>query len=176
MLGGCGTGVLGEVARFYVFERLKRFQATRLWSLDRGRVHITGDRPRSESIDTAPEADTHTDTPVPQNTEHPTPAVFDAQSFYQTIIDNNLFRPLGWTPPRPTEPYRLIGTILPRSANTPPKAIIQTTADDRTYIVTPGESLDASTEVVLIEGKQEVSDVCHSRHRSAVVNAAGAIR
>ena len=29
--------------------------------------------------------------------------------FYRTIIDNNLFRPLGWTPPRPIEPYRLIG-------------------------------------------------------------------
>lgn len=26
--------------------------------------------------------------------------------FYRTIIDNNLFRPLGWTPPRPKEPYR----------------------------------------------------------------------
>ena len=26
--------------------------------------------------------------------------------FYCTIIDNNLFRPLGWTPPRPKEPYR----------------------------------------------------------------------
>ena len=74
--------------------------------------------------------------------------------FYRMIIDNNLFRPLGWTPPQPREPYRLIGTILPRSANTPPKAIIQTTAGNQTYIVSIGETLDASTEVVLIEGKQ----------------------
>lgn len=28
-----------------------------------------------------------------------TPGVFDAEAFKRTIIDNNLFRPLGWTPP-----------------------------------------------------------------------------
>lgn len=82
-----------------------------------------------------------------------TSGVFDSETFYQTIIDNNLFRPLGWTPPRPKEPYRLIGTVLPRSANTPPKAIIETTAGNQTHIVSPGEQIDASTEVVSIEGK-----------------------
>ena len=76
-----------------------------------------------------------------------------ADQFYRTIIDNNLFRPLGWTPPRRVEPYRLIGTILPRSANTPPKAIIESTAGQKTYIVSIGEPLDASTEVVSIESK-----------------------
>ena len=60
-----------------------------------------------------PEADPHSETPVPQETEHPTPAVFDAEALKRTIIDNNLFRPLGWTPPRPKEPYRLLGTLLP---------------------------------------------------------------
>ena len=82
-----------------------------------------------------------------------TPPVFDAEAFYRTIIDNNLFRPLGWTPPRPIEPYRLIGTLLPRSDTTPPKAIIQTTAGNKTYIVSTGEPLDALTEVVSIESK-----------------------
>ena len=81
---------------------------------------------------------------------------FQQTEFYRTIVDNNLFRPLGWTPPRPTEPYRLIGTILPRSTNTPPQAIIETTAGKKTYIVTTGEKIEASTEVVSIEGKQVV--------------------
>lgn len=95
--------------------------------------------------------------PVTERTETPprrvqqTPPVFDTETYYRTIIDNNLFRPLGWTPPRPIEPYRLIGTILPRDANTPPQAILQTTAGEKTYIVTTGEPLDALTEVVLIE-------------------------
>ena len=79
---------------------------------------------------------------------------FDSDSFYRTIIDNNLFRPLGWTPPRPKEPYRLLGTLLPRDDRTPPKAIIQTTAGNQTYIVSIGEPLDASTEVVEIKPKQ----------------------
>lgn len=81
---------------------------------------------------------------------------FQDSDFYRTIIDNNIFRPLGWTPPRPTEPYRLMGTILPCSENTPPTAIIQSTAGNTTYIVTTGEPLDASTEVVSIEAKQVV--------------------
>ncbi|MXV76411.1 hypothetical protein F4Z99_19335 [Candidatus Poribacteria bacterium] len=27
-----------------------------------------------------------------------TPVVFDSEAYDRTIIDNNLFRPLGWTP------------------------------------------------------------------------------
>ena len=35
----------------------------------------------------------------------------------------------------------------------PPKAILQTTAGNTTYIVMPGNKIDVSTEVVSIEGK-----------------------
>ena len=77
-----------------------------------------------------------------------------SDAFLRTIIDNNLFRPLGWRPPRPREPYRLIGTILPRDENTPPRAIFQTIAGNKTYIVTIGENLDTHTEVVDIQSKQ----------------------
>ena len=94
----------------------------------------------------------------PRRVRLTSPAVFDvSESFYRTIIDNNLFRPLGWRPPRPIEPYRLIGTHLPRSsANTPPKAIIESTAGEKTYIVSTGEKIDAETEVVSIQGKQVI--------------------
>ena len=81
------------------------------------------------------------------------PAVFDAEAFKRTIIDNNLFRPLGWQPTPPREPYRLLGTLLPRDANTPPQAILQTTAGEQTYIVSIGDKLDASTRLVSIESK-----------------------
>ena len=30
------------------------------------------------------------------------PPVFDAETFKRTIIENNLFRPLGWSPPQRT--------------------------------------------------------------------------
>ncbi len=80
--------------------------------------------------------------------------VFDSESYYRTIIDNNLFRPLGWAPPRPTEPYRLLGTIVSPDADTPPQAILQTTIGNTTRIVTTGEKLDTDTEVVDIQPKQ----------------------
>ena len=52
---------------------------------------------------------------------------FDSGAYYCPILDYNLFRPLDWRPPRPREPDRLIGTILPRSANRPPQAVVQRT-------------------------------------------------
>ena len=91
---------------------------------------------------------------VQRTRTHTPPPVFDTEAYYRTIIENNLFRPLGWTPPRPTEPYRLIGTILPCRANTPPQTIIQSTAGNTTYILLVGEKIDANTEVVSIESKQ----------------------
>lgn len=81
------------------------------------------------------------------------PVAFDSVAYYQTIIENNLFRPLGWRPPVPREPYRLLGTVVARDADTPPQAIIESTTGETTYIVTTGEPLDASTEVVSIESK-----------------------
>ena len=87
-------------------------------------------------------------------TQQETLTNFQNSDFYHTIIDNNLFRPLGWTPPRPIEPYRLLGTLVARDANTPPRAILQTTAGNKTQIVTTGEKLDADTEIVEIRDKQ----------------------
>ncbi len=81
---------------------------------------------------------------------------FDSVSYYRPIIEYNLFRPLGWRPPVPVEPYRLIGTILPRDGSTPPQAILQTTAGKKNSIVSIGEQIDASTQVVGIEGKAVV--------------------
>ena len=81
------------------------------------------------------------------------PGVFDAEAFKRTIIDNNIFRPLGWTPPRPQEPYRLLGTIIPTDTKSSPKAIIQNTAGNQTYIVTIGDTLDTNTLVTDIQTK-----------------------
>lgn len=84
------------------------------------------------------------------------PVVFDAAAYYRPILEYNLFRPLGWTPPRPVEPYRLIGTILPRDANTPAKAILESNSGNQTFIVSVGDRFDDATEVVEIRPKQVV--------------------
>ena len=78
---------------------------------------------------------------------------FQNSDFYRTIIDNNLFRPLGWTLPRPQEPYRLLGTVIPTAAKSPPKAIIQNTVGNQTHIVTIGDTLDSNTYVTDIQTK-----------------------
>ena len=74
--------------------------------------------------------------------------------FYRTIIDNNLFRPLGWRPPRPREPYRLLGTLIPTDGNTPPQAILQSATARTTYIVRIGDKLDKATTVTDIQPKE----------------------
>ena len=74
--------------------------------------------------------------------------------FYRTIVDNNLFRPLGWRPPRPREPYRLLGTIVPTNENRPKQAILQRTTARTTHIATIGEKLDADTTLIDIQPKQ----------------------
>ena len=80
--------------------------------------------------------------------------VFDAEAYYSPIVENNLFRPLGWRRNRPVERYRIIGILIPTTADIPPKALIQKTVGHRTYIVTPGQKLDATTEVIDIQSKQ----------------------
>lgn len=80
---------------------------------------------------------------------------FQKSEFHQTIVDNNLFRPLGYrTPPRPREPYCLIGTLIPIDVNTPKRAILQSTTARRTYTVSLGEMLGTDTTVVDIQPKQ----------------------
>ncbi len=92
---------------------------------------------------------------TPSRTRFQSPTFQSLHSdFYRTIIDNDLFRPLGWAPSRPSEPYRLLGTILPTDKNVPPQAILQSTATNKTHIVTTGDKLDADTEVVEIQAKQ----------------------
>ena len=79
--------------------------------------------------------------------------IFDSESYYRTIIDNNLFRPLGWSPPVRVEPYRLVGTIFPRDTNLPAQAIIKPVSGGTMHVVGVGDDIDSETLVVGIEAK-----------------------
>ena len=79
---------------------------------------------------------------------------FQETEFYRIIIDNNLFRPLGWKPERPKEPFRLIGTRIPTDERTSPQAIIQATQGNKTYIVTTGDTFSKDTTITDIQPKQ----------------------
>ncbi len=82
------------------------------------------------------------------------PPVFDAKAYYLPIVENNLFRPLGWRQPRLMERYRLLGIKIPTTTKILPTAIIQKTIGHQTYIVAPGQKLDPDTEVIGIQSKQ----------------------
>ena len=77
-------------------------------------------------------------------------------AFYKTIIDHNLFRPLGWTPPNNEPAYSLIGTAVD-----PNGAISQATLlekrSNRYHFVTVGTQLGDMT-VKDIQAKKVILD------------------
>ena len=79
------------------------------------------------------------------------PVRFQDTDFYRTIIDNNLFRPLGWMPPRPVSPYRLLGTLVSGATDGVwvSKAIITVRGEVR--VVEIGDSLDSETKILGID-------------------------
>ena len=61
---------------------------------------------------------------------------------------------MGWRPPRPQEPYRLLGTLIPTDENALPQAILQNPVTRTTHIVRLGDVLDTDTTVTDIQPKQ----------------------
>ena len=76
---------------------------------------------------------------------------FQNTDFYRTIIDNNLFRPLGWTPPRPLVRYKLLGTLV--SGATDGVWVSQAVIDvgGRVQVLGIGDALDTETTVLGID-------------------------
>lgn len=75
-------------------------------------------------------------------------------AFYWTIIENNIFRPLGWTPLKPMPVYRLLGTVI-STDGTSVQAILQEIASEHLHFLRVGDSVgDATvTEILLKEVK-----------------------
>lgn len=74
---------------------------------------------------------------------------------YRTIIENNIFAPLGWKPKKPTPVYRLIGTQIPIGQEIKATAILQETSGGSVLrIVSIGTKLGEDTFVVDIQPKQ----------------------
>lgn len=88
------------------------------------------------------------------------------ESFYQFIIDNNLFRPYGWQPPKQQSIYTLIGTAVSENIENS-KAIILERSSDRMHIVKVGDvfgealvKVIESKRVILNEGGKEIVLYC----------------
>ena len=70
-------------------------------------------------------------------------------NFYQVIITNNLFRPLGWSKPRAKPRFELIATVI--KPNDRHKALIRNTKTRKVYYVTVSAELRAGVTVENIE-------------------------
>ena len=79
-------------------------------------------------------------------------AIDTDESYYRVIIDNNIFRPLGWRPKKVVFPYQLIATIVYKKRKNP-IATIQNTTSNKTIFVSPGDTFDDIT-VIAIRAKQ----------------------
>lgn len=60
-------------------------------------------------------------------------------NFYQVIVDNNLFRPLGWRKPTPAPRFALIATVMRRNGTH--KALIRNTRNRKLQYAAIGEAL-----------------------------------
>lgn len=68
--------------------------------------------------------------------------------FYQPIVENNLFRPLGWRKPDDEPQYTLVGTLI-ESKNQRAKAFLIERRSNRYYPVSVGEKVgDAVVESI----------------------------
>lgn len=71
-----------------------------------------------------------------------------SQDFYQPIVENNLFRPLGWRKPDDEPRYTLVGTLI-ESNNQRAKAFLIERRSNRYYPVSVGEKVgDAIVESI----------------------------
>ena len=89
--------------------------------------------------------------PANQNPENQSRARGDAL-FYRVIVENNLFRPLGWQVPRREPKYALIATLI-ESHGKMAKALLMENASKQTYYVATGEQVGEAT-VEKIESRQ----------------------
>lgn len=79
----------------------------------------------------------HSDKSYPKKSVHTNSKIPD--EFYKQIIDNNIFRPLGWKPPKKPEQYILIGTASAQDESNS-KAIIFETKSKQLHTVKVGET------------------------------------
>lgn len=78
------------------------------------------------------------------------------EAFYKTIIEYNLFRPLGWTPPNNEPSYSLVGTAVDPNGVISQATLLERRSN-RYHFVTIGTKLDDIT-VKDIQDKKVIMD------------------
>ncbi len=81
----------------------------------------------------------------------PTPFFARPPDYYEVIITNNLFRPLGWTKPKPPPAFEVIATVMKSEGRH--KALMRDTRTRQVHYASIGE-LAAGTVIEKIEPRR----------------------
>lgn len=65
----------------------------------------------------------------------------NSSGFYRVIVDNNIFRPLGWRPPKKEPEYAYIGTKVDSTNGAKAEAYVHERRSNQFYIVTVGDKV-----------------------------------
>ncbi len=65
----------------------------------------------------------------------------ESPDFYRTIVDNNIFRPLGWRPPNKEPEYKWIGTFVDDKNGAKLEAYVREQRSGKFYMVNIGENV-----------------------------------
>ena len=77
--------------------------------------------------------------------------------FYRVIVENNLFRPLGWKKPKQAPEYVLIATLIESRGETA-KALLREQKSNRVFYVRTGEKVGRAT-IENIEATQVILNI-----------------
>lgn len=95
----------------------------------------------------------------PSNKEEPK----ENTDFYRAIIDNNIFRPLGWRPPNKEPEYTFIGTFVEESG-AKAEAYVHERRSNKFYMVTIGDKVGdavvkeiSEKEIILDKGGEPIT-------------------
>lgn len=90
---------------------------------------------------------------TPATNDAETLEAFEQTEFYRTIVENNLFLPLGTAAAKQPARYRLIATTTSANGDSRSTALIQSIAENETHVVTIGSKVGEVT-IVDIQPKQ----------------------
>ena len=71
----------------------------------------------------------------------------DNQNFYRVIVENNLFRALGWRKPKRESDYVLIGTLIEQNGKVA-KAFVMEQRSSRYYSVSVGGKIGKCADII----------------------------
>jgi len=111
------------------------------YSDKKGSTQVKAEELKSEAMSHNGQSSTHQQTSY-WSSKEPSESIEsdDNSDYYQVIVDNNLFRPLGWKPPHEEPAYTLIGTAIDPNGNQS-EAFVLEKSSNQFYVVGIGEKV-----------------------------------